>query len=95
MAAIFRDSGGTYVEQITYLLDSHTTEIDIAKVMELLPGDWSLDILEKFLTRAIASHFHECCEGQIVKNLRKSENLQLRAELVALQSRFTVITDRT
>jgi len=92
---VILDSGGTFVEQITHLLDSHTTDIDIAKVMELLPGDWSLDILERFLTRALANHFHELLEGQIVKNLRKSENLQVRAELVSLQSRLTVVTDRT
>jgi hypothetical protein len=63
-------------------------------VMEVLPGDWSLNILENFLTRAIASNFHECLEGQVVKNLRKSENLQVRAELITLQNRLTVITDR-
>lgn len=89
------NSGGTFVEQITQLLNSHTTDMDLAKVMELLPGEWSLDIVGNFLMRAIRSNYHECLEGQVVKNLRKSENLQVRAEMVTLQNPSTVIMDRT
>lgn len=83
------------MEQITHLLDGHMTDMDAGKVMELLPGDWSLDILSNFLTRSIRSNLHENLEGQIVKNLRKSESLQVRVELVGLQSRSTVITEKT
>lgn len=81
--------------QITHLLNSHTTDMDPGKVLEILPGDWALDNVTNFLTRAIRSNLHECLEGQVVKNLRKSENLQIRVDLVNHQSKGTVITEKT
>jgi len=86
---------GTYQDQITHLLNDRMTEMDAAKVLEILPGQWSLNILSQFLIRTLCKSHYTHSEGQIVKNLSKSENLQLHVDLAILQNRFTVITEET
>jgi len=45
--------------------------------------------------RSISRSRHECMEGQIVKNLWKTENLRVKCELINLQTRCVQITEET
>lgn len=77
------------------LLDEHLTELDPAKVLELLPDSWHLQALRTFLLRSVHRSHHELRDAQILRGVERSLNIQTRTELAELQRTSFVVTELT
>ena len=63
------------------------------QVLALLPGHWSLSMLEAYLPRALRHTHHRFQQGRIVRNLYRSQMVQLKVELARLRAPAAVIQE--
>ena len=66
-----------------------------SQVLTLLPGHWNLSLLDRFLPQAIRSRHHTHYQGRIVRNLYRSQMVQLKAELAVLRAPAAVIQENS
>uniref|UniRef100_H3CVP4 Transforming growth factor, beta receptor associated protein 1 n=1 Tax=Tetraodon nigroviridis TaxID=99883 RepID=H3CVP4_TETNG len=59
------------------LLNRHGEVFDAARVLQLLPEEWSLQLLRPFLARAVRASMHASRTSQIALGLSRSEHLQM------------------
>lgn len=59
------------------LLNRHGEVFDAVRVLQLLPEEWSLQLLRPFLVRAVRASMHASRTSQIALGLSRSENLQM------------------
>lgn len=78
------------------LLNSEVAEFDAVKVLQLLPPDWSVSLMDQFLAKAVRTSLHRCSMARVESALRRSENLQVRwREALLHQTSMTLTEDRT
>ena len=63
------------------------------QVLALLPDQWTLSLLDRFLPQALRHAAHMRQHQSIVKNLYRARTIQLRAELARLRSTTAVIQE--
>ncbi|KAG8197505.1 hypothetical protein JTE90_007243 [Oedothorax gibbosus] len=75
------------------LLNSELAEFDVTKVLQLIPSNWSVAILDQFLTRALRSSLHHryCCKLQ--SSLSRGENLQVKFSKIHIENTSIVMTE--
>lgn len=59
------------------LLNRHGEVFDAVRVLQLLPEEWSLQLLRPFLARAVRASMHASRTSQIALGLSRSEHLQM------------------
>lgn len=59
------------------LLNRHGEVFDAVRVLQLLPEEWSLQLIRPFLARAVRASMHASRTSQVALGLSRSENLQL------------------
>lgn len=57
------------------LLNNHAVQFDAVRVLQLVPEEWSLQLLSPFLTKAMRGSFHAKYTAELSSNLARSENL--------------------
>ncbi|XP_067842301.1 transforming growth factor-beta receptor-associated protein 1 homolog isoform X2 [Heptranchias perlo] len=57
------------------LLNNHAVEFDAVRVLQLIPENWSIQLLSPFLTGAMRASFHSKCTAELSLGLARSENL--------------------
>lgn len=65
------------------LLNRHAANFDAARVLQLLPGGWSVQLLRPFLTGAVRNSVHARRTTQVALGLAKSENLIYKYDKVS------------
>lgn len=78
-----------------YILENHFENIDIVKAIELYSDDTQLYLMDNFLQMVWRKKNQELREGKIIQNIRKSESVKIKHELLKLRSRSIKITDDT
>ncbi|XP_015915375.1 transforming growth factor-beta receptor-associated protein 1 [Parasteatoda tepidariorum] len=75
------------------LLNSDLAEFDFTKVMQLIPPNWSVAILDQFLIRALRSslHYRYCCRLQSA--LSRGENLQVKFSKIHVENTSVLMTE--
>merc|ERR1711988_549608 len=68
--------------QVFAFLDKHASKLHPAKTLPLLPQDTPLCDMYQYLQKSIRSSSHTYREGQIIRNLSKSDNLQVTCRLI-------------
>jgi hypothetical protein len=73
------NEGGTPVfqDKAIHLLNTCGSDLDLLRVLEVLPSDLSLQKLSRFFPDVIRTNHHAFREGQIVKSMIKIENIQV------------------
>lgn len=84
---------GDNMNEIISLLRNFPTKFDIQQVLQSLPADVPLQDLQRFLLRSYRATVSNQRWGNVVGNIRKSENERLAMKLVDLESRYVVIDD--
>lgn len=69
------------IERTGELLERFSGWFDVAEVLELIPDEWSVDVLGAFLINALRRLVRERAETNIAKSLNGAMNLQLGVEL--------------
>lgn len=69
------------IERTGELLERFSGWFDVAEVLEIIPDDWSVDVLGAFLINALRRLVRERAETSIAKALNGSQNLQLSVEM--------------
>lgn len=69
------------------LLNQHGEVFDAVEVLQLLPEEWSLQLLRPFLGRAVRASMHACRTSHIALGLSHSEHLQLLHDRVRTTER--------
>ncbi|XP_058540563.1 transforming growth factor-beta receptor-associated protein 1 [Neofelis nebulosa] len=78
----------------TDLLNHHAAEFDAARVLQLLPGTWSVQLLRPFLTGAVRDSVHARRTTQVALGLAKSENLIYKYDKMKLKGSSVQLSDK-
>ncbi|XP_026925180.1 transforming growth factor-beta receptor-associated protein 1 [Acinonyx jubatus] len=78
----------------TDLLNHHAAEFDAARVLQLLPGTWSVQLLRPFLTGAVRDSVHARRTTQVALGLAKSENLIYKYDKMKLKGISVRLSDK-
>uniref|UniRef100_A0A8C8XZF6 Transforming growth factor beta receptor associated protein 1 n=1 Tax=Panthera leo TaxID=9689 RepID=A0A8C8XZF6_PANLE len=78
----------------TDLLNHHAAEFDAARVLQLLPGTWSVQLLRPFLTGAVRDSVHTRRTTQVALGLAKSENLIYKYDKMKLKGSSVRLSDK-
>ncbi|KAB0405649.1 hypothetical protein E2I00_002102 [Balaenoptera physalus] len=76
------------------LLNRHAAEFDAARVLQLLPGTWSVQLLCPFLTGAVRDSVHARRTTQVAVGLAKSENLIYKYDKMKLKGSSVRLSDK-
>lgn len=68
-----------------HLLNTQALHLDNREVLELIPKDWSIQMLETFLTQSLRRQLHRKREMQMLRNIAKCRNLDVAEDLWARQ----------
>ncbi|XP_024386372.1 vacuolar sorting protein 39 [Physcomitrium patens] len=87
---------GIMLEEALTLLSKRWERMDCAQALRMLPSDTTLQKLITFLEPLLCKSSEAHRNGSVIKNLRRSESLQVREELTECRKRMVrVTTDRT
>eukprot|EP01116_Phalansterium_solitarium_P000135 TRINITY_DN10090_c0_g1_i1.p1 TRINITY_DN10090_c0_g1~~TRINITY_DN10090_c0_g1_i1.p1 ORF type:complete len:892 (-),score=174.91 TRINITY_DN10090_c0_g1_i1:69-2744(-) len=75
------------------LLNKHYKRINIPKALELFPASVPLKDLYPVLECVLQDNTQARRNGQVLKNLLKSENLQIQEQLIGVRSRVVKMTE--
>uniref|UniRef100_A0A8C9KAP7 Transforming growth factor beta receptor associated protein 1 n=1 Tax=Panthera tigris altaica TaxID=74533 RepID=A0A8C9KAP7_PANTA len=75
-------------------LNHHAAEFDAARVLQLLPGTWSVQLLRPFLTGAVRDSVHTRRTTQVALGLAKSENLIYKYDKMKLKGSSVRLSDK-
>lgn len=75
--------GGDLKMAAVDLLNRHGEVFNAVRVLELLPEEWSLQLLRPFLARAVRASMHASRTSQIALGLSRSEHLQMLHDRVS------------
>ncbi|XP_032698284.1 transforming growth factor-beta receptor-associated protein 1 [Lontra canadensis] len=78
----------------TDLLNHHAADFDAARVLPLLPGSWSVQLLRPFLTGAVRNSVHARRTTQVALGLAKSENLIYKYDKMKLKGSSVQLSDK-
>ncbi|XP_039088581.1 transforming growth factor-beta receptor-associated protein 1 [Hyaena hyaena] len=78
----------------TDLLNHHAAEFDAARVLQLLPDTWSVQLLRPFLTGAVRDSVHARRTTQVALGLAKSENLIYKYDKMKLKGSSVRLSDK-
>jgi len=84
---------GIMLQPALELLDKYYAKMDTAKAMELLPLDTSISKLFALFTAILRENTKTRRNNQIVKNLLKAENFQVREQQIRAKSRVIKIPE--
>lgn len=73
---------GDRLERTSELLDRFGAWYDVRQVLELIPDNWSVELISGFLVSALRRIVTDKSEAMIVKSLSGAENLQVAAAFV-------------
>uniref|UniRef100_F7B9S5 Transforming growth factor beta receptor associated protein 1 n=1 Tax=Monodelphis domestica TaxID=13616 RepID=F7B9S5_MONDO len=76
------------------LLNLHAAEFDAARVLELVPDGWSVQLLAPFLTRALRESLHTRRMTQAALGLASSENLLYKHDKIKLKGSPVRLSDK-
>nr|XP_048712960.1 transforming growth factor-beta receptor-associated protein 1 isoform X4 [Caretta caretta] len=76
------------------LLNNHAAEFDAARVLQLVPDSWSVQLLSPFLTGAMRESIHAKRMTQITLGLAKAENLIYKHDKVKLKGSPVILSDK-
>ncbi|KAK9768178.1 hypothetical protein K7432_001374 [Basidiobolus ranarum] len=74
--------GNSMLPQITRLLDSRFSYLNVLEVLQMIPDDWSIDTIQQFLIRSLRKNMNIHLENQVLKGVARGRNLMISAELV-------------
>ena len=63
--------------QTAQLINSQSMNLEIIDVLDLLPPSWPLHLLQDFLSRSFRRTLHAQHQGQLVKAISASQNLEV------------------
>ncbi|KAL9546656.1 hypothetical protein MBANPS3_006557 [Mucor bainieri] len=65
-----------------HLLNTQGFYLDTLEVLDTIPKDWSIDMLQEFLIRSLRRSLDDYNESQIVLGLSRGENLLISSDLI-------------
>ncbi|KAG1471819.1 hypothetical protein G6F56_001908 [Rhizopus delemar] len=69
------DNSRLMVARTIHLLNTQGLYLDTKEVLDSIPDDWSIDILQKFLVKSLRKSIDDYNESQIALGLTRGENL--------------------
>ena len=78
-----------------HLLNTQALHLDNREVLELVPKDWPLQMLETFLTQSLRRQLHRKREMQVLRSIGKGRNLDVAEDLWARQRSMGGVVQET
>ncbi|XP_069747219.1 transforming growth factor-beta receptor-associated protein 1 homolog isoform X2 [Narcine bancroftii] len=76
------------------LLNNHAVQFDVIQVLQLIPEEWSLQLVSPFLTKAMRGSFHAKCTTELASNLARSENLIFKYSKVKSRGKSIKLSEK-
>lgn len=86
--------GGPQTISAVDLLNRHAEDFDAVRVLELLPGEWSLPLLRPFLCGAVRASVHARYTSQVAVRLARAENIQLKHDRLKYRGGPIVVSEK-
>ncbi|TCD60728.1 hypothetical protein EIP91_009622 [Steccherinum ochraceum] len=74
---VYMAGGDAMATQTAQLINSQSMNLEILDILALLPPDWPLHLLQDFLSRSFRRTLHAQHQGQLVKAISSSQNLEV------------------
>ncbi|GJN90241.1 hypothetical protein Rhopal_003240-T1 [Rhodotorula paludigena] len=81
-------------EQVAQLLEAQAVHLDTLEVLPLLPDDWSLSLVSRYVSRSLRRSVHAQQERSILKSLALGQNLAIQDQVLELQARLGPTVER-
>ncbi|ELU08757.1 hypothetical protein CAPTEDRAFT_183936 [Capitella teleta] len=75
------------------LLNRNRHYFNTAKVLEMIPDNWSVGLLSHFLTSSIRQHLHQSRTVHLHRMLSRTHHLQLKSDNIRLDSAYITLKD--
>nr|CAG4715111.1 unnamed protein product [Naegleria fowleri] len=85
------DSNNMFFEDAIGLLERHFSKIDLIKALKLLPENVPVIELMRYFEAVMRSHTEQKRKVQIMKNISRSENLQVQEQVIGERKRLVKI----
>ncbi|BGP33373.1 hypothetical protein JCM10296v2_005173 [Rhodotorula toruloides] len=82
------DEGAVPKERVARLLETQAVHLDTLEVLSLVPDDYSLQVISRYLSRSLRRSLHVQQERSILKSLALGQNLVLQERAFELQARL-------
>ncbi|KNC98386.1 uncharacterized protein SPPG_06092 [Spizellomyces punctatus DAOM BR117] len=81
---LYLESGerGGMIKYAVQLLNRHSLDFDVIKVLDIIPNHWSLDMLSGFLTSSMRRSLHSHRESHIVRALSRGDHFKVHTKLI-------------
>ncbi|XP_063314706.1 transforming growth factor-beta receptor-associated protein 1 [Pelobates fuscus] len=76
------------------LLNNHPLEFDAARVLHLVPENWSVQLLSPFLAGAMREHIHALRTSQVALGLARAENIIYKQEKLSMMKNPVVLSEK-
>ncbi|XP_031565710.1 transforming growth factor-beta receptor-associated protein 1-like [Actinia tenebrosa] len=84
-----------FVQPAISLLNSHMQDFDTVEVLRLIPEEWSIGVLSRFLTGSVRSSLHKSRNIRIQSELEKQNHLKVKvASVVSQKGTFSINEER-
>eukprot|EP00048_Salpingoeca_helianthica_P013690 m.206378 g.206378 ORF g.206378 m.206378 type:complete len:870 (+) comp15536_c14_seq1:180-2789(+) len=77
------------------LLNAHTTELDLTKVLPLLPDSWGASVIRPFLWRSVRTSLNRAHTARVERGLARAHQIAVHSEYARLSSRAIVVTEES
>jgi hypothetical protein len=75
------------------LLNNEVTEFDTIRVLQLIPQNWSISIIEQFLNKGIRRSVHRLRQSMITKGLVTTENRFVKHQKLMTERKFLFMNE--
>uniref|UniRef100_A0A0K3C490 BY PROTMAP: gi/472583522/gb/EMS21155.1/ TGF beta receptor associated protein [Rhodosporidium toruloides NP11] gi/647396884/emb/CDR39543.1/ RHTO0S04e06238g1_1 [Rhodosporidium toruloides] n=1 Tax=Rhodotorula toruloides TaxID=5286 RepID=A0A0K3C490_RHOTO len=82
------DEGAVPKERVARLLETQAVHLDTLEVLSLVPDDYPLQVLSRYLSRSLRRSLHVQQERSILKSLALGQNLVVQERAFELQARL-------
>ena len=87
--------GSGFSQQAIDMLNNSHADLDIVKVMDLVPPEWSVGLLNSFLRRSIRRSTHEDRMRRIKHGLARQDKISVSGEWMRRTDRWVAINEDT
>ncbi|XP_053384249.1 transforming growth factor-beta receptor-associated protein 1-like [Mercenaria mercenaria] len=81
------------VEPAIKLLNSNVADFDVAKVIQIIPDNWSIALLSEFLKKAVRTNMHSQRMTRVERMMSRGENLLVKEISIEEQREPVVMTE--
>lgn len=75
------------------LLNNEVTEFDAVKILKLIPENWSVEMVKKFIIKSLRRSMHQRRISLISKGLMTKQNTSIKVEMMNTEKKSLFVSE--